>query len=142
MQPGSVAPISYDGFPETRGFWGGNLPHWDVRGRPIFLTLHVRGAIPRQGIERICNEAANLRDKGDSDYTRKLKLIFKEMETWLDRADHATSLTQPGMTAMLRDAIERRSASQILDRAKHKLWQDEWFDHWSRSAGGADSNTP
>ncbi len=69
-------PISYDGSPQTRAFWGGNLPHWDVLGRPIFLTLHVRGAIPKEAMQRIRADAASLCNRRDTDYSRRLGCLY------------------------------------------------------------------
>lgn len=220
-----MTPVCYDDGPETRAFWGGRLPHWDVLGRPIFLTLHVHGAIPQQAAERIREQAAALEcrhrssprrpdaaggnrpraevgynpplvnrcsprrpDAGsrpdpripDSEYTRRLKLVFRNMEAWLDRTDHAPLLTHDRVSAMLRNAIEEREhrgwwrilhwvvmpshvhilymggtkgmkslmtdfkrwtgrqAAEILDRGGQRFWQEEWFDHWSRSGDETD----
>jgi len=184
MQPPAVHhqqhPISYDGQPETRAFWGTNLPHWDVFGRPIFVTLHVRGAIPKEAMQRIHARAALLTNQHDTDYARKRKLIFKQMEEWLDRTDHVQWLQHPDIANMLRDAIETRAqkqswtplhwvvmpshihilyiggqigmkelmrdfkhwtasqANRILGRSGERFWQDEWFDHWLRSADETD----
>jgi len=176
----SAPPISYDSQLETRGFWGNNLPHWDVLGRPIFVTLHVRGAIPQEAMQRIHADAAALDNHRDTDYTRKLKLIFKQMEEWLDRTDHVQWLKNPEIATMLRDAIDTRArdrswhplhwvimpshlhilyiggqvgmkelmrgfkhwtgtqGNRILERAGERFWQDEWFDHWSRSVDETD----
>ena len=173
-------PVVYDGQPQTRAFWGGNLPHWDVLGRPIFLTLHLRGAIPKEAMQRIRADAASLCHRGDRDYTRRLKLIFKQMEEWLDRTDHVQWLTRPEVARMLGEAIAKRAedgawrplhwavmpshlhilyiggqigmkellndfkrwtarqANQLLGRTGERFWQDEWFDHWSRSADETD----
>lgn len=239
----SMSPVSYDDCPKTRAFWGGCLPHWDVLGRPIFLTLHVHGAIPQQAAARIREQAAALENRPraevgysvqhasrcsprrpdaggnapagredrpraevghgaslvnrcsprrpdagprpdacrqDNEYTRRLKRVFRNMETWLDRADQAPLLTHDRVSAMLRDAIEEREsrgwwrtlhwvvmpshvhilyiggtegmkalmadfkrwtgrqAAQILDRGGKPFWQEEWFDHWSRSEDETD----
>ncbi len=178
--PGCELPVSYDRQPETRGFWGQNLPHWDVFGRPIFVTLHVRGAIPLQAMQRIHATAAALKNQHDTDFARKRKLIFQNMEEWLDRTDHIQWLSNPDIANMLRDAIDTRSKNQswsplhwvimpshlhilyiggksgmkelmrdfkhwtatqgnrILGRSGERFWQDEWFDHWSRSADETD----
>ena len=176
----STPPISYDSQLETRGFWSNNLPHWDVLGRPIFLTLHVRGAIPQEAMQCIHADAAALNGQRDTGYTRKLKLIFKQMEEWLDHTDHVQWLKNPDIAEMLRDAIVTRArerswhplhwvimpshlhilyiggqvgmkelmrgfkhwtgtnGNNILGRAGGRFWQDEWFDHWSRSADETD----
>src|SRR5262249_13528856 len=39
--------------PETVAFWRGRLPHWKVVDGRYFVTIHVAGAIPKQGQERI-----------------------------------------------------------------------------------------
>lgn len=177
---GGIPPISYDGRPTTRAFWGGHLPHWDVLGRPIFLTLHVRGAIPPNAVQRIREQAAALATSRDGAYTRRLKMIFAEMESWLDRTGHETVLSQPAVVEVVRDAIAERHhrqwwyvrhwvampshlhilyvggavgmktvvsdfkrwtghrVSNILGSTAHRFWQDEWFDHWSRSANETD----
>lgn len=173
-------PIFYDAQPETRAFFGDNLPHWDVIGRPIFLTLHVRGAIPAQAMQRIREDAANLSRDRDTDYAIRLKLIFAAMDQWLDRAEHVQWLVNPQVAALLREAINARTengswralhwvimpshihilymggavsmkgvigsfkrwtgkrANELLSRSGNRFWQDEWFDHWSRSADETD----
>ena len=172
----SIDLLSYDGRPPTRAFWGGNLPHWDVVGRPIFLTLHVRGAIPPLASARLRRDAAALKDLPDTTYARRMKLIFTQMEAWLDRTDYEPVLTQAEVAMVLREAIAERErrrcwrvlhwvlmpshlhvlyvggtvgmktlmgnfkrwtghrAARALGREERRFWQDEWFDHWSRSA--------
>ena len=102
--------ISYDGFPDTRAFWSGALPHWDVFGRPIFLTIHLKGAIPREAAADIRREAAELSDRHDTEHARRLRLIFRRMEEWLDRRDQAAVLTRPGISELLSEAIATREA--------------------------------
>jgi putative transposase len=175
-----VCPISYDGKPDSRSFWTGNLPHWDVFGRPIFLTLHVRDAIPPEASQRIREQAAAVKSDRDTAYTRRLRLIFAEMEKWLDHGDHETALSRPAVAEVLREAIAERQkrqwwsvlhwvampshlhvlyvggtvgmktlmtdfkrwtghqAAKVLGRETRRFWQDEWFDHWSRSADETD----
>ncbi len=177
----SPVPLAYDGRPETRSFWTGHLPHWEVLGRPIFLTLHVRGAIPSEAAARIRQNAADIRKTNDTDFTRRLKRIFSEMEKWLDRIDGGIPpLSQPKAAAVLRDAIAERHArnawrvlhwvimpshlhllyvagtvgmktlladfkrwtghrmAKAIETDGGRFWQDEWFDHWSRSADETD----
>ena len=176
-----VCPICYDGTPETRAFWNGHLPHWDVYGRPIFLTLHVRGAIPLQAAQKIRASAVKVsRRESDSEYARKVKRIFAAMDTWLDHSESASWLTMPSVADMLCESIELRKrqgkwrplhwvimpnhlhvlyiggsigmqelmhdfkrwtamrANVLLDRQGKRFWQEDWFDHWSRSADETD----
>ena len=122
-----------------------------------------------------------MREATDTDYTRRLKFIFAEMEKWLDRpGDDVPALSQTELAAVLRDAIEERHnrgawrvlhwivmpshlhllyvagrvgmktlladfkrwtghrAAKTLGVDGRRFWQDEWFDHWSRSAGETD----
>ena len=44
--------------PETISFWRGRLPHWEVTSGRYFVTIHLAGAIPPQGQERIHTLAA------------------------------------------------------------------------------------
>lgn len=181
MSGSNVFPVSYDAKPQTRSFWVANLPHWDVYGRPIFLTLHLRGAIPAQAMQRIRADAANVsRQESDAAYTRKLKRIFGEMDQWLDRAEHVQWLTIPSVATMLCEAIHTRAnegkwrpmhwvimpshlhilyvggsvgmqellrdfkrwtarhANTMINREGKRFWQDDWFDHWSRTADETD----
>ena len=39
--------------PETVAFWRDRLPHWEVADGRYFVTLHLAGAIPAEGQERI-----------------------------------------------------------------------------------------
>jgi putative transposase len=168
--------LCYDSKPETRAFWIGRLPHWDVPNRPVFLTIHVRGAIPPSAARRIRALAEQLSDRGATDFTRRLKLVFRNMEAWLDRGDEGPRLTDAAVAASLQDAIAQRAqrgwwrpmewvimpnhlhvlyvpgavgmkrlvedfkqwtgrqASRLLGLTGQRFWQEEWFDHWSRSS--------
>ena len=176
----SPAPLTYDGPPETRAFWCGSLPHWDVLGRPVFLTIHVRGAVPAEAVTRIREEARTIGSGADTASARRLKRIFANMERWLDRADGEPLLTRSDVSTMLREAMNERmrrgcwrlmhwvilpshlhvlyvpgtvgmrrvlgdfkrwtghEAGRLLGATGKRFWQDEWFDHWSRSADETD----
>ena len=47
---------------------------------------------------------------------------------------------QVGMRELLTDFKRwtARQANQLLGRTGQRFWQDEWFDHWSRSADETD----
>ena len=109
-----IAAFNFDGPPETRSFWVGSLPHWEVLGRPIFVTLHVRGAIPFRAAARIRKLAAEIKDAKESEYEPRLQMIFKEMERWLDRTDRVSLLVQDAVADTLRDAIEKGRISVFV----------------------------
>jgi REP element-mobilizing transposase RayT len=172
--------------PETIAFWSGRLPHWEVEDGRYFVTIHLAGAIPRQGHDRIHSIAAELAKlKGNQD-ARRLEIqrrIFAEMEAWLDRATRVDYLRNPGIAQVMIEAIGHREqrdwrmyefvvmpshlhlffeisgsidshrpedgrlksileqfkrwtgheAGKLLSLDGNRFWQDEWFDHWSRS---------
>ncbi len=170
--------------PETIAFWRGRLPHWEVVDGRYFVTMHLHGAIPKQGQNRIHAIAAELEKLPPDAQDRRLQFqrrIFAEMEAWLDRAEFADQLRNPDVAAMVVEAIRFREerdwhvfeyvvmpshlhlffeivksnpksdeaklkslleqfkrwtgheAAQILSLDEGRFWQDEWFDHWSRS---------
>jgi len=168
--------------PLTVAFWRGRLPHWEVVEGRYFVTIHLAGAIPPQGHERIHVLAAELDKLSDHDADRWLttqRRIFGEMEAWLDRAESVRHLQNPDVAQMVVEAIAFRearvwhmleyvvmpyvvmpshvhlffelatgglkehleqfkrwtghAAAKLLKLDEGRFWQDEWFDHWSRS---------
>jgi REP element-mobilizing transposase RayT len=97
--------------PETIAFWVGRLPHWEVVDGRYFVTLHLSGAIPKRGHDQIRQISAELELLKPGDHARRLivqRKIFREMEAWLDRADHVTHLREPDVAKMIVEAINRR----------------------------------
>jgi REP element-mobilizing transposase RayT len=163
--------------PETIAFWYGRLPHWEVAEGRYFVTIHLAGAIPQQGQDRIhalAQECAKLPEHDAEGRLNLQRCIYAEMASWLDRTDFATDLQQPDVARMIRDSIAFRQgttwnmleyvvmpshlhlffellveglkncleqfkrwtghqATRLLGRGGRRFWQDEWFDHWSRS---------
>jgi hypothetical protein len=81
--------------PETIAFWYGRLPHWEVVDGRYFVTMHLAGAIPQEGQDRIHAMARKLEEIPKSAGEARLKVhrkVFAEMEAWLDRAEHVTHL--------------------------------------------------
>src|SRR3954454_19446896 len=98
--------------PETVAFWQGRLPHWEVTDGRYFVTLHLAGAIPDQGQERIRTLAAEAEELARADVEGRLKVqrrVFAEMEAWLDRAERVAYLQQPEVARMIMEAIEFRA---------------------------------
>jgi REP element-mobilizing transposase RayT len=171
--------------PETTAFWRGHLPHWEVVDGRYFITIHLRGAIPDQGQQRIREISASLQKLNRADDDGRLKVqrrIFGEMEAWLDRAVSVDHFRDPRVARIVEEAIEFRmgrdwrvfeyvvmpnhvhlflelvacavpstdepqlkkvlhqfkrwtghEAARMLSLDGERFWQEEWFDHWSRS---------
>ena len=172
--------------PDTISFWRGRLPHWEVVDGRYFVTIHLAGAIPIQGHNRIHSIALELDKLQTSDQARGLQIqrrIFAEMESWLDRATPVDLLGNEEIAHMIVEAIEFRAqrewqmfeyvvmpshihlffeiaggssakrsesgrlkivleqfkrwtgheACKVISMDGNRFWQDEWFDHWSRS---------
>lgn len=171
--------------PETIAFWRGHLPHWEVVDGRYFITIHLRGAIPDRGQQRIREISARLQKLIRDDDDGRLKVqrrIFGEMEAWLDRAVSINHFRDPRVARIVEEAIEFRmgrdwrvfeyvvmpnhvhlflelvagavpstddpqlkktlhqfkrwtghEAARILSLDGERFWQEEWFDHWSRS---------
>ena len=165
--------------PQTIGFLRGRLPHWEVQDGRYFVTVHLAGAIPAQGMQRIdqiSTELANRKDNESADGTLPLmRTVFREMEKWLDAAPHNKLLSDSKLAELVVEAIQHRvrmqrwvvyefvvmpshihlfmsvlqgtlkesmedfkrwtghQAGKLLELPNGRFWQDEWFDHWSRS---------
>jgi putative transposase len=72
--------------------------------------LHVAGAIPPQAFARIRQEAARLRSTEATERMTRIRWIFRNMESWLDRDTPSPLLTHPQVAALLREALETRAA--------------------------------
>jgi len=163
--------------PETIAFWRGRLPHWEVAEGRYFVTIHLAGAIPQQGLDRIhalVAEDDKLTEHDKEGWLQLQRRIYAEMEAWLDRAEHAVYLQRPDIAQMIMESIAFRNgrtwnvleyvvmpnhlhlflqvidtglkksleqfkrwtghqATKLLSLEPERFWQDEWFDHWSRS---------
>jgi putative transposase len=107
--------------PKTLGFWTGRLPHWEVEDGRYFVTIHLAGAIPAKGRERlrlISEKLKHVTDRRSPDWLRIQRMIFAEMERWLDLAEWNPYLQRPDIAAMVIDAIEHRSC-----RGEWKVFQ-------------------
>ena len=97
---------------KTIAFWCGRLPHWEVEDGRYFITVHLAGAIPTQGQNRLRSIAEKLRQiaqRNSPDWLRIQRAIFREMEVWLDRADSCDYLQRPDVAQMVIESIEHRS---------------------------------
>ena len=97
--------------PKTTAFWMGRLPHWEVEDGRYFVTVHLAGAIPPQGRDRlrtISEQLKKVEQRNSPECLRLQRMIFGEMERWLDRAERITHLQRPEVAEMVVQAIEHR----------------------------------
>jgi putative transposase len=100
--------------PETIDFWVGRLPHWEVVDGRYFVTIHLAGAIPESGHRRIHAISAELAQITSGDERLRLqRLIFREIESWLDRAECVRHLHNAVVAEMVVEAIEHRAKQAV-----------------------------
>jgi len=101
--------------PKTIDFWRGDLPHWQVEEGRYFVTMHLDGAIPSVGQQRIREITRQLRTNSGDDSLRLSRLVFFEMEKWLDRSSGAAYFREDRVAQIVLDAIAHRCETQIWD---------------------------
>jgi len=104
--------------PRTIAFWQGRLPHWEVEDGRYFITIHLRGAIPAAGRERlrsIVDSLAKLADNHGPDWLQLQRAIFREMEHWLDQARWAPHFGKREVAEMVVEAVEHRARRREWD---------------------------
>jgi REP element-mobilizing transposase RayT len=97
--------------PKTTAFWVGRLPHWEVEDGRYFITVHLAGAIPPQGRQRLRElgeQVRAVREKDAPEWLTLQRAIFREMEKWLDRARWDPKLQDPRVAEMVVEAIRHR----------------------------------
>jgi putative transposase len=88
------------------------LPHWEVEDGRYFVTIHLAGAIPVQGQQRLrelANQLNRIDRAGEAGRLKLQRMIFREMETWLDRAERVDHLQRPEVAQMVVEAIAHRN---------------------------------
>jgi len=107
--------------PKTIHFWRGRLPHWEVEDRRYFVTIHLAGEIPREASDRIHAMASSVSSRDPEAGLRIQRLIFREMERWLDGAAKLRYLADPRIAAMVREAIAFRVKARIWEVFEYVL---------------------
>jgi REP element-mobilizing transposase RayT len=103
--------------PETIAFWWGLLPHWEVADGRYLITVHLAGAIPPSGQERVRAEVDRLRRavaNGQPGHWQRLRLSVT-VERWLDRAAAAMHLGEATVAEMVCEAVEHRAALGVWE---------------------------
>ncbi|MDB5309011.1 MAG: Transposase [Gemmataceae bacterium] len=97
--------------PETIAYWRGRLPHWEVTDGRYFVTIHLAGAIPQEGQDRIHSLGSAYDELADHDHEGRHQVrrrIYAEMESWLDRAEYVAHLQRSDVARMIGESIEFR----------------------------------
>ena len=97
----------------TKRSYERHLPHEIPEGYPLFLTWNLKGAMPRQMIEKLRQERERLEKQaarpGESASARKVregKLVFAMGDRFLDRAtDGPLHLKDPRAAKIVEDSI-------------------------------------
>ena len=90
---------------KTINFFRGKLPHWEVENGLYFITIHLKGALPKGIKERIYSKYSEIES---TDYLDHQRAIFKEMEYWLDNMTINQYLNEPQVAAMIEESIQYR----------------------------------
>ncbi|MCJ8329540.1 MAG: transposase [Lentisphaeria bacterium] len=91
---------------QTLSFWRGHLPHWEIVDGIYFITIHIKGAIPQEGLDRIRNLSSSLESSINKDHFKIQRQIFKDMEHYLDNAERNAILHKPEIADILTNGIE------------------------------------
>ena len=76
---------------ETIRFFRRNLPHWFVADQPYFVTLRLKGTLPKTVVSELAKERAELARRPDMDEARWTDLHrrhFAKIEAILDACDN------------------------------------------------------
>lgn len=102
-------------FPQSSHFYRRQLPHWEVAEACYFVTIRLKGAIPKAGLDYIhqLREAYDRAIANGQTGLKQRRAVFIEMEKWLDRAPTVNYLTRPDIAEMIVEAIEHREQEGI-----------------------------
>jgi len=88
------------------------LPHWDVPGKPVFLTACLDGSLPAAGLSRIRDYRRQLDERpqpidvnADDWQHQKQKLVFAFVDKLLDHESRAHHLSDSRQAAIVQDAF-------------------------------------
>ena len=102
-------------FFQSSSFYRRRLPHWEVVNGQYFVTIRLKDAIPKAGLDyiyRLRKEYDFAIANGQVGLTER-RAIFVEMERWLDCAPNVNYLTRPDIAEMVVEAIEYREQMGI-----------------------------
>ena len=130
-----------------------HLPHWDVEGRPFFVTACLAGRIPASGLSRILKHRNELNQRPrPQQYSfeewehAKHKLLFKFVDDLLDRQPAVRHLEDPRQAQIVFDAFlhfsdERYALLAFVVMPSHIHWLFRPDESWSLEALRKQPNT-
>jgi putative transposase len=131
------------------------LPHWDVEGKPVFITACLEGSISAVGMKRIrayrveLDQRKQPTDLSPSEWElKKDKLVFKLVDHLLDHQSAVSHLADPLQTQIVQDALlhfagQRYSLFAFVVMPSHYHWlflpKNDWQD---RNLADFEKRTP
>jgi len=127
--------MSHDGYFRRR-----HLPHWDVEGKPIFITACLEGSISAAGLQSIERYRLELEERPRPEQMlpadwkhHKLKLVFAFIDDLLDNQSAAKHLADERQAQIVQDAFLHFAATRyallafvVMPSHHHWLfWPDE-----------------
>jgi putative transposase len=122
------------------------LPHWDVEGKPVFITACLEGSISASGLTRIrqYQDELNARPRpenlGRDEWEHnKSKLAFQFVDQLLDHEAAVRHLEDPQQAKIVHDAFfhfadERYSLLAFVVMPSHHHWLFIPDESWSLTA--------
>ena len=122
------------------------LPHWDVEGKPIFITACLEGSISAAGLARIREYREELdrrrrpAETSEQQWERKkVKLVFRLVDELLDHQSPVRHLEDERQAKIVQDAFlhfadERYSLLAFVVMPSHHHWLFLPNEDWSLRA--------
>ena len=123
-----------------------NLPHWDVVGKPVFITACLEGSISTAGLSQIHRHRdeldRRLRPAGINEEQwewNKQKLVFKFVDDLLDHQSPVTHLRDDRQANTVQDAFlhfagERYTLLAFVVMPSHHHWLFHPDEEWAYEA--------
>lgn len=92
--------------PDTRERWHHRLPHWEVTGRPHFVTIRCTGSLPATVLARVREVHASLAatEAHSAQFALLQRQYFATCEKYLDRGAGFAPFTTPAAAQVVLDA--------------------------------------
>lgn len=109
----SLGRLHVSGMPDTRERWRNRLPHWEVTGRPHFVTIRCAGSLPTDVLVRLREIHANLSriEPSSPQFGALQRQYFQTCEKYLDQGGGFAPFHDPAANSMLFAALDRIQAS-------------------------------
>jgi len=120
-----------------------HLPHWDVAGKPVFITACLNGSIPASGLIRVQEYRAQLaarprpQELSENEWEhQKHKLEFAFFDNLLDHESLVQSLVDDRQAKIVQDAFlhfagQRYTLLAFVVMPSHHHWlllpNEDWF---------------